>query len=328
MTTRQDLEFGAYVVAAVFIDGTAAFALGDGSVRLLTGRDERIVPVHNGAVLTATMAVSGKELLTGGDDGLVAAVVADGTVRTVASRPRKWIDQLAAAPNGAVAFATGRQAVVVGTDGAERTFDHARSVGGLAFAPKGYRLAVARYDGVTMWWAGTGADPVNLEWKGAHLGVMFAPDGKHVVTAMQENAMHGWRLADSLDMRMSGYPAKPRSLSWSYKGRYLASSGANAAVLWPFHHKDGPMGRQPLQLGAREPLVTQVACHPRQEMVAIGYRDGMVVLSRFEDTEDLTLREAGDAPVTALSWDTKGQRLVYGTEDGAAGLVDLNAGET
>ena len=53
-----------------------------------------------------------------------------------------------------------------------------RAVGGLAFAPKGMRLAVARYDGVTLWWAGTDAEPVMLGWKGAHLGVIFSPDGK------------------------------------------------------------------------------------------------------------------------------------------------------
>ena len=138
------------------------------------------------------------------------------------------------------------------------------------------RLAVARYDGVTLWWAGTNADPVTLAWKGAHLGVIFSPDGKNVVTSMQENELHGWRLDDGKDMRMSGYPTKPKSLSWSVKGRFLASSGANAAILWPFHFKDGPMGRQPLQLGAREAVVTRVACHPREELVAVGYQDGMV----------------------------------------------------
>ena len=31
------------------------------------------------------------------------------------------------------------------------------------------------------------------------------------------------------------------------------------------------MGKPPLQLGAREVLVTRVACHPREEVVAIGY---------------------------------------------------------
>ena len=135
-----------------------------------------------------------------------------------------------------------------------------------------------------------------LEWKGAHLAVTFSPDGRYLVTAMQENALHGWRLEDSKDMRMSGYPAKPRSLSWSAKGRFLASSGANAAILWPFHFKDGPMGKPPLQLGAREVLVTRVACHPREEVVAIGYSDGMVMAVRIADQEEALLRRQGGGP--------------------------------
>ncbi len=86
---------------------------------------------------------------------------------------------------------------------------------------------------------------------------------------------------------MTGYPAKPKSLSWSAKGRFLASSGTNAAILWPFHFKDGPMGRQPLQLGMRDAQATRVACHPRDEIVAIGYQDGTVMAVRFADNNEV-----------------------------------------
>ena len=183
------------------------------------------------------------------------------------------------------------------------------------------RLAVARYDGVTLFWPGTEAEPVMLGWSGAHLGVVFSPDGKFVVTTMQENALHGWRIDDGKDMRMSGYPSKPRSLSWSLKGRFLATSGANAAILWPFHFKDGPMGKPPLQLGAREVLVTRVACHPREEIVAVGYTDGMVMAVRLADAQEALMRPAGDGPVSALAWDGRGRRLAFGTEQGVAGVV-------
>jgi WD40 repeat protein len=208
-------------------------------------------------------------------------------------------------------------------DGRERSLELARAAGGIAFAPKGTRLAIARYDGVTLWWPATEAAPTSLDWKGAHLGVGFSPDGKYVVTAMQDNALHGWRLADGKDMRMSGYPAKPRSLSWSAKGRFLATSGANAAVLWPFHAKDGPMGKPPLQLGAREVLATRVACHPKDEMVAIGYQDGMILAVRFADAEEAVMRRPGGGPVSALTWDEAGRRLAFGTEEGAGGVVAL-----
>jgi hypothetical protein len=125
---------------------------------------------------------------------------------------------------------------------------------------------------------------------------------------------------------MSGYPSKPRSLSWSARGRFLATSGANAAILWPFHFKDGPMGKSPLELGAREVLVTRVACHPREEVVAIGYQDGMILAVRFGDAEEALLRgpkDPADGPVSALAWDAAGKRLAFGTEQGAAGVISL-----
>jgi WD40 repeat protein len=322
MPTIQDFPLGAFVVEAAFLGEAAAFALGDGTVRLAAGVAAETVAVHGGAILAACPTGDGR-LLTGGDDGLVALTDASGQTTRIAERPRKWIDHVASGPSGAIAFASGKQATVRFADGRERIFDHSRSVGGIAFAPKGLRLAVARYDGVTLWWAGTDAEPVELSWKGAHLGVMVSPDGRYVVTTMQENALHGWKLDDGKDMRMTGYPSKPRSMSWSAKGRFLASSGANAAILWPFHFKDGPMGRQPLQLGTREVVVSRVACHPKEELVAVGYQDGMVLAVRFGDAEEALLRRPGGGPVSALAWDRAGRRLAFGTEEGSAGIVTV-----
>jgi WD40 repeat protein len=322
--TIQTFPLGAFVVEAAFLGRTAVFALGDGTVRRVEGPAAEATRVHKGAILSAAPSLDGRTLITGGDDGLVAATDASGKATTVAERPRKWIAHVAAGPSGAVAFAVGKQAIVRSADGRERAFDHERAVTGLAFAPKGLRLAASRYDGVSLWWAGTeDPRPATLAWKGAHLAVTFAPDGKYIVSAMQENALHGWRLADSKDMRMSGYPAKPKSLSWSAKGRFLASSGANAAILWPFHFRDGPMGKPPLQLGAREVLVTRVACHPKEEILAVGYQDGMIMAVRFADAQEALLRRAGEGPVSALAWDSGGKLLAFGTEGGAAGVVDL-----
>ena len=323
MPTIQEFPFGAFVVETAFLGDVAVFALGDGTIRRVAGPAAEETRVHAGAILSVAVSRDGGGLVTGGDDGLVALTDAAGAATRLAERPKKWIDHVAAGPSGAVAFSTGRQAFVRSVDAREKSFDHARAVGGLAFAPKGLRLAVARYDGVTLWWAGTDGAPVMLAWKGAHLGVAFSPDGRHVVTTMQENALHGWRLDDGKDMRMSGYPAKPRSLAWSAKGRYLATSGANAAILWPFHFKDGPMGKQPLELGAREVLVTRVACHPRDETVAIGYQDGMVMAVRFADAAEALLRRPGGGPVSALAWDGTGKRIAFGTEEGAAGVIGL-----
>ena len=50
-------------------------------------------------------------------------------------------------------------------DGTIKEFAETRSVEGIAFAPKGLRLGVARYNGVSLHWVAMAAQPVDLEWK-------------------------------------------------------------------------------------------------------------------------------------------------------------------
>lgn len=326
MATLTPYSFDSFVVAAGFLGATPAFALGDGTVRLKAGEGLSTVQAHTGGLLTAVRTLDGKALLSGGDDGRVVCTQADGTVSELARRERKWIDRLAAGPSGAVAFASGRTAWVRLADGTEKTFDHPRAVGGLAFAPKGLRLAVARYDGVTLWWVNTAGAPLSLDWKGMHNAVTFSPDGRNVVTVMQENALHGWRLTDTKHMRMTGYPTKVRAIDWSAKGRYLATAGAPAAVLWPFHYKDGPMGKPPVELGFRQDVMaTAVACHPQDEVVAIGYSDGGIIAARIADGVVAKLADGSGSPVSALAWSADGLELIFGTEAGHAGLIDIRA---
>ena len=56
------------------------------------------------------------------------------------------------------------------------------------------------------------------------------PDGKSVVTAMQENALHGSRLRDKGELAMSGYPAKVKSFAWVGNTPYLVTSGALSLI--------------------------------------------------------------------------------------------------
>ena len=101
---------------------------------------------------------------------------------------------------------------------------------------------------MTLWFPNMAAKPEFLEWAGSHLAVIFSPDNKFLVTAMHEPALHGWRLADNRHMRMSGYPGRVRSMSWSAGGKALATSGADTVIVWPFASKDGPMGKEPAML--------------------------------------------------------------------------------
>lgn len=322
MPTVAPLDLNSHCIAAVFLGTVPFFALADGTIHRLDN-GHKTGEAHDG-LLSAALDHAGKRLITGGEDGRVVATDSAGQSTELATAGRKWITSVAAGPQGAVGYASGRSAYVRLADGKVREFQHVRSVEGLAFSTKGLRIGVARYNGATLHFAGAEGKPLELHWDGSHTGISFSPDGNFVVTTMQENALHGWKLADGKHMRMTGYPAKVKSLSWSAKGKWLASSGAPAAILWPFQNKDGPIGKAPAELGTRgNTMVTCVACHPSQEVVAIGYDDGMVLAARVADQKEVLLRRPGKGAITAMMWDKEERRIAFGSEAGDCGVIDI-----
>jgi WD40 repeat protein len=310
------------IIAAHFLGRMAVFVLGEEALLLagLNGESQRAA-VHGGAILAT--AADGSRVVSGGDDGKVIEIDAKGESRPLASDPKhRWIDHVALGPDGAVAWSAGKSAFVQGKE--RREFEAISTVGGLAFLPKGFRLAIAHYNGATLWFPNAPqAVPEKFEWKGSHLGATVSPDGRFLVTTMQEPMLHGWRLVDRQHMRMSGYVARVTSVGWTPGGRWLATSGSTQLILWPFHTKEGPMGKQPRLLAPSEHRIEVVACHPKQDIVAAGYGDGMLLLVRVDDGAEILAKKPGDAPVTALAWSGDGLLLAWGTEAGEAGIVDL-----
>ena len=318
---------GDLAVAAPWMGELPCLALADGHVALIRDGDVHRVAAHpEGGVLVA--AGGPARLVTGGDDGRVVETRADGSCRELAVAANSaWIDAIALHGDGAVAFSAGRNVVARDAKGREKTFQAPSTARGLAFAPKGYRLAVSHYNGASLWYPNLETAPDDLAWKGSHIDVTWSPDGRFVVTTMQENALHGWRLQpDRGHMRMSGYPTKVRSLSWSSDGNWLATSGAEAAIIWPFDSKEGPTGKAPRECGVRPARVSRVAFHPKAQVLAIGYEDGCILLVRFTDAAELLVRPAvAGSGITALAWDGRGSRLLFGCGDGQAGLLTLPA---
>ncbi len=316
-------ETGASVIRAGFLQDTAYFALSDGQVGFVQENTLECFAVHSDGLLCA--ASDGAVLVTGGCDGAICQTDAQRIITKKGSTGGAWVDAVAL-KEGAVAWSAGRT-VTVAEKGKEFIHYVPTTARGLAFAAKGFQLAIAHYNGVSVWLPRTQGAAKPFVWKGSHIDVTFSPDGRFLVTSMQENALHGWRIADGAHMRMSGYPSKSRSLSWSADGQVLATSGAEAAIVWPFAAKDGPMGKPPKELGVRPVRVSSVAFHPNAPVLAIGYGDGCVLLVRLDDGKELLVappREKGD-PVTSIGWDKAGMRLVFGCEDGYAGLLSLPA---
>lgn len=317
------VSLGAPVTAVHFLGERAAFVGAEENVSFVDAEGAiSKVEVLGGGILCA--ATDGKRIVMGGDNGKLVALDAKGEVSELAVDPkRRWIDNVALHSDGAVAWSVGKTAFVRGGKNEDKFFEVASTVGGLAFAPKGLRLAIAHYNGVTLWFPNMAANGEFLEWAGSHLGVAFSPDNKFLVTAMHEPALHGWRLADNRHMRMSGYPGRVKSMTWSAGGRFLATSGADMVIMWPFAGKDGPMGKEPTMLAPLQVRVSVVACHPKQDILACGYSDGTILMVRLEDGAEILVRRNGTAAVAALGWNAKGTLLAFADEEGEAGILPL-----
>ena len=313
------LDTGAPVTGAVSTGAYVAAGFGDGTVRFFRpGASPTSVDVHNGPALCLSADHQEGHVLTGGDDGRFLRVSPDGDIEEIASFGTRWVDCVAAGPDWR-ACSSGPIAHVWGSGEAKpRQFEHPSTVAGLAFDAKAVRLAVSHYGGATVWERGDRRwKAKKLVWKGSHGAVCFSPDGKYVVTTMQENALHGWRLRDKADMRMSGYPAKVKSFVWVGDEPYLATSGADQAVGWPFAGKDGPMGRSPETCAyGGEQLCTAVAGVLGVPGVFAGFADGSVLAGKFDlEFSDLLIKRSSGSAVAAIAISEPGW-LFVGEESG------------
>jgi WD40 repeat protein len=317
----KSAQLGAYVTAACFApSGAAAFALGDGTLRLTP--DFTAIQAHDGAILSLA-AHPQTGFVTGGDDGRLMHTADSAT--EIAKFGAKWVEQLAtfAGKTPYIAAGVGKTVhLLSGTGEKLRELAHPSTVTGLTFDAKGKRLAASHYNGASLWFTSSTAAPRVLEWKGSHTGIAIHPEGEALVTSMQENALHGWTLPEGKHMRMSGYPAKTESMGFTKSGRWLATAGAESVVLWPFFG-GGPMGKAPTELGLGDGIVRTIACHPTNEVIAAGFDTGLTLLIHINQSQFLPLCAPGRGAVTALAWSPTGSHLALGTDTGFAALVDF-----
>lgn len=323
--TSMIFSYDAQVTAALFDNTGAVFALGDGSVHF---QDGATVAVHDGAILCAVVHPSGNGIVTGGDDGKVVWVRKRQEPVELAVAKNQWIDAIAASEaSGLIAFSFGKTLSVIDTAdaGFRRDFAHERTVSGVAFDPKGRRIATSTYGGALLWYARIEKQqPVKLAWAGSHTGVAISPDGNFVVTTMQDNQLHAWRLKDAKNMRMGGYPGKVRSISFLANGQLLASSGAQGVVLWPFSGSNGPMGREASEIGYEDLcMVNQVASQTAHGLVVAGLTDGRVWVAHPAAHGLNYIKSERGPEIVALSLSPDADQVAWADEDGGAGVIIL-----
>lgn len=316
---------------------TVATAGGNGVLYLLRPGMEApfAVTVNADSALLALVATP-HGFATGNDCGELHLVTAQGEHTLLASLPGQFVEHLAYhADVDALLFACGKKLGMLKLGQADATpvflterYPLPSSIGGLAPSPIGRRVAASHYGGVSIFdLADFKNPPRQLAWKGSHLALTYSPDGKWLISAMQEQAIHLWRMSDGLDLQMRGYPGKITQFGWSHDGNLLGTDGGSGIPLWNFRDKlKGPAGQQARVVadsGAPDLLVTALALHPKGPFVAVGYADGLALLTSYEQEKAVLLHQPAQGPVSHLAWSANGLYLAASSAGGMLALTDF-----
>ena len=272
-----------------------------------TEGEERRVAVHGGGILAA--AGDGKRVITGGDDGKVVATdrpVARQVLATDAKR--RWIDHVAAGPDGV-------RRLVGGQARLRAAGARARCARSTCFRPSGARLCAQRLS--------PRHRPLQRRrrcgfptrrrrpscWSG-RARISASCSARTAVPGHHHAGADAARLAPTSTASTCACPAIRRACvrwAWTADGEWLATSGSEQLILWPFAGKDGPMGKQPQHAGAAERPRHRGRLPSRSRgVVAVGFEDGLVLLVRIADGAEILAQRPGGAPVSALAWDAAG----------------------
>lgn len=311
-------------------DGTlCAVAMGDGSVALIDPRDEqgalRLLALHR--IAAVAVRPFGAGFVSAGQDGRVVLFAdAEAAPRETCTFADRWIESLAVHQDaGRIAVAVGNAVSVFDQNGKAlgRFPEVTGTVSGVAFDAGGNRVAASHYNGVTVFNLATGAADLILEWKGAHIGVSWSPNGRFLVTATQEKELHVWDLVTMQDFRMGGYPRKIHQMSWSADSEVMGCSGADVITAWSFAGA-GPGRRPPVEIGfVFGGTVTAVAAHPTQPLFAGGFSSGNVLIGATRKGEAIVARARTGTAVTSLGWSSDGCCLAAADGVGRLSLFQL-----
>lgn len=151
----------------------------------------------------------------------------------------------------------------------------------------------------------------------------WSADGSWLAASVVEAGIVLVRAADARVIRIPGYPATVSSLAWSADSRVLVTGGGYRIVAWDVAGLDGERERPTNVVTGRAGfvLVQTVAVHPARPLVAAGFGDGRVTVSRIGQPDELEVKPPGRGAVSALQWSRDGQHLALGTSDGEAAVV-------
>jgi len=291
-----------------------------GAIAIHHGADGSVVRTwegHRDGSCSGAWSPTGELLATAGQDGRAWIRDTAGDSDVAIEVGRGWSEHVAWSPDGRlVAIANGRLARVYTLTGTllADCGPHPVTVAAMAWSSRGW-LATAAYGGVWLWRPEMG-EQRSYAWKGAPIGLAWSADGSHLAAAMQDSAVHVWRIADHRDWDLHGFPDKVRALAWEPKRTILITPGGADLAVWRFDGSD-PNGQPPVVLAQHEAPVMALAVSGTPQLFATGDRAGQVV--RWRNGRAEVLATFADS-ISAMAWNVHHGSLAVGTADGTVAV--------
>lgn len=235
------------------------------------------------------------------------------------------IDLVAPAQAGGILAASGGSVVFYDPNGEvgwlqERAGGNASA---LAVSWDGRRFAMGVDDCLLVRAFGARPEPVASFELGPISNLAWSPDGSWLAASIVGAGVVLIRLADARIVRISSYPGSTSSLAWRADSRVLVTSGAYRIIAWDISSlRDDSERLASIATGrARLVLVEAVDMHAEGRLIAAGYGDGMVVVAKIGESDELVVKPPGGGAVHALRWSADCQHLAFGSDNGEAAII-------
>lgn len=149
--------------------------------------------------------------------------------------------------------------------------------------------------------------------------------GHHVACASSENSFHIVDTDTDSYHTVEGYPSPVSTVAFSEKGQALLTSGAFRLTGWSSDDlpKQDHTG-MPLKTGkAGMTIINTIAAHPSRSLVAVGYANGLVIVTSIGNTQEMMVHHETETQVKTLTWSNSGEHLAIGFKSGKAALVSF-----
>ncbi len=154
--------------------------------------------------------------------------------------------------------------------------------------------------------------------------VTFSPDGKRILTGLQDNTARLWDAATGKPIGvLAGHEGAVWSVAFSPDGtRIVTGSADNSARVW-----DAATGNQLRVLAGYEGIVWAVAFSPDGRRVLTGSGDRTARLWDAATGKEVRAYRGHEDEVSSVAFSPDGARVLTGSWDGTARLWDTAAGD-